>query len=65
MTRARGFIKGIAKETPAFEVKCVGIAATTKKAIQFIYRSMGSTKAISVDGLPCDTSHLLVEPTLD
>ena len=36
MTRAREFIKGIAKETPAFEVNCVGIAATTKKAIQFI-----------------------------
>ena len=53
MSRAREFIKGIAKETPAFEVNCVGIA-TTKKAIQFIV-PWGSTKAIGVDGLPCDT----------
>ena len=58
MTRASEFIKGIAKETPAFEVNCVGIA-TTKKGNP-IYRSIRSTKAISVDGLPCDTSHLLV-----
>ena len=45
MTSAREFIKGIAKETPAFEVNCVGIA-TTKKA------NMGSTKAIGVDVFP-------------
>ena len=48
MTKAREFIKNIANETPSFELNCVGIA-TTKKAI----RSMGSTKAIGVDGLPC------------
>ena len=45
MTSAREFIKGIAKETPAFELNCVGIA-TTKKP------NMGSTKAIGVDVLP-------------
>ena len=48
MASAREFIKNIAKGTPPFELNCVGIA-TTKKAI----RSMGSTKAIGVDGLPC------------
>ena len=48
MASARDFIKNIAKETSSFELHCVGIA-TTKKAI----RSMGSTKAIGVDGLPC------------
>ena len=48
MGSARDFIKEIAKDTPSFELNCVGIA-TTKKAI----RSMGSTKAIGVDGLPC------------
>ena len=48
MASARDFIKNIAKDTPSFELNCVGIA-TTKKAI----RSMGSTKAIGVDGLPC------------
>ena len=48
MASARDFIKDIAKGTPSFELNCVGVA-TTKKAI----RSMGSTKAIGVDGLPC------------
>ena len=48
MTSDREFIRTIAKETPSFELNCVGIA-TTKKAI----RAMGSTKAIGVDGLPC------------
>ena len=48
MTNAREFIQNIARETPPFELNCVGIA-TTKRAI----RSMGSTKAIGVDGLPC------------
>ena len=48
MASARDFIKSISKGTPSFELNCVGIAAT-KKAI----RSMGSTKAIGVDGLPC------------
>ena len=48
MASARDFIKKISMETPSFELHCVGIA-TTKKAI----RSMGSTKAIGVDGLPC------------
>ena len=48
MKSARDFINNIAKDTPAFELNCVGISAT-KKAI----RSMGSTKAIGVDGLPC------------
>ena len=48
MTRAREFIKSIAKETPPFELNCVGIS-DTKKAI----RAMGTTKAVGVDGLPC------------
>ena len=48
MAKARDFIKNIANNTPSFELNCVGIA-TTKKAI----RSMGLTKAIGVDGLPC------------
>ena len=48
MGSARDFIKNIAKDTPSFGLNCVGIA-TTKRAI----RSMGSTKAIGVDGLPC------------
>ena len=48
MANAREFIKDISKDTPSFELNCVGIA-TTKKAI----RSMGSTKAVGVDGLPC------------
>ena len=45
MASAREFIKKIAKETPSFELYCVGIA-TTKKAI----RSMGSMKAIAHPG---------------
>ena len=49
MASAREFIKCLAKGTPSFELSCVGIA-TTKKAI----RSMGTTKAIGVDGLHCD-----------
>ena len=48
MNEARDFIRNIAKGTPPFELNCVGIA-TTRKAI----RSMGTTKAIGVDGLPC------------
>ena len=48
MASAREFIKNIAKDTPSFELHCVGIS-TTKKAI----RAMGSTKAVGVDGLPC------------
>ena len=48
MGKARDFIKNIANQTHPFELNCVGISAT-KKAI----RSMGSTKAIGVDGLPC------------
>ena len=48
MGKARDFIKNIANQTHSFELNCVGISAT-KKAIP----SMGSTKAIGVDGLPC------------
>ena len=48
MTEAREFIKSLAKGTFCFELTSVGIA-TTKRAI----RSMGTTKAIGVDGLPC------------
>ena len=48
MTEAREFIKNLANGTPSFELNSVGMA-TTKKAI----RSMGTTKAIGVDGLPC------------
>ena len=54
MTRAREFIKGIAKETPAFEVNCVGIA-TTKKA------NMGPTKAIGLTSFPTVVNFALLK----
>ena len=48
MKKARDFVKGLAKDKPPFQLHCVGEEAT-KEAI----RTMGTAKAVGVDGLPC------------
>ena len=48
MAKARKFVKELAKDKPPFQLHCVGKEAT-KEAI----RSMGTTKAVGIDGLPC------------